>query len=1347
MKVSVFIAAAFFLLTSSGANATSGLPPSDWQAPAQAAQVTATPSVRTLQVGVAGAITGDPVVTDVNGDGSAEILFPTSSGLYVLSGPDVVLHVPTSSAVTDIALLDDLNGNGAPEVVLAVSDVFFPNVRAYDTVTGEKLWDYVPAQEVFIDNLMWTEQQTRTFDLEAVDLNSDGVLDVAVTSGYLVHAIEGRTGNQLWTFAAPDNLWKVAATPDLDGDGTADLVVGGQDGVLRALSGRDGELLWETRLVESYTPLDRDGTRGAAVDRSVFDILPVIVGPEPSAIVTAEDGVVRLVDLRDGTVRWSEQVLEYVDALLSDYYRDKNGKATRPGDFNFFNLQLHLPPDSRNNPALLVVSAYLGRSVTQGQEPRGAGLFLLDLATGKRVWSNRTVSLDESARLEFAVRDGETVIILPAENSGALSLEDGKPREAGVPRLGVPGQRSGGWLYVEFGDGDFTAASRSGQMAGVWDGTGWTAAPPGQVTAVRGDFTGDAATDILVYSRTVSDRDPFRRPRTRVVYVVDGTTREKAWTYVMPEDEFALTGGIADVRPAPDLNGDGFQDIIGFTQPVDAWHDEKERRLEGSGVFVLSGADGALLLHQPVVAETYYGDWEALLTDPEELERRVRDASAAEFARRLDEEWQGEEQNRRGNFESDMDRRWKDSGATLESSAEEQLKEQVNDLDQQRRREWEEQRMKLETEAGSRTDEQRAEFDRQLQDDVDRLRGLGVDESVIGEFIEGQRQDFEAGAAEPDLGAMENLRNEFEESLQNELRKFEDRLRAEFWDEFEASRPAAEDAWRSDFEQTLTQERSRWEEKRWQEFEQNELRQQLEQWEQRLMNEEWNQRIDKRIAYVDVMRVPGLGAGIALIVATPQDVYIIDVKGELLWTRSFNPGGHETPFGDGDPEVMAFPASTEPFGDLSPLRVAGDLNGDGIDDIMLVGREGLRPMFSALRDGALEFEPGPLISLPEVPPDGTEAMTTDDLDGDGIDDIFFQMKGGENQPPSGVLVSSATGDILLELDSFDPNSLTLEPTGDLDGDGTPDLLVFEVRVEGREGEGPRLRVIGGGTGEVIWEYTDFQETHLFDNRGPGFRVMPAAAVSDISGDGVADLAIARHTTWQPGAELVVIDITRDEVVAKIVLEERDPAREQDARWHPGLAVREIGDLNGDGSPEIALVTATGPDAEHKEYGVYVVDIAEGRAIADFRVAGSKFIDLGTGGGIGLAGRSGEVYLLDVANDLRVSVPDAGVFPLQVSWTGVAPGSFNQVFVDGLEVARTNLDAASVPITAGRHEVTVRSLDEYGRGVYRTVSVTIDKSSTIVLWMALLTVALTAAAFWMPAATIIRRLRRRAANNG
>ena len=95
------VLAAAFLLTTIGTNGVMGaalsILPGDQQSTAQSAQLAATPSVRTLNVGVSGAITGEPLKVDLTGDGDTEILLPTSAGLYAVSYTHLTL--PTTYPV------------------------------------------------------------------------------------------------------------------------------------------------------------------------------------------------------------------------------------------------------------------------------------------------------------------------------------------------------------------------------------------------------------------------------------------------------------------------------------------------------------------------------------------------------------------------------------------------------------------------------------------------------------------------------------------------------------------------------------------------------------------------------------------------------------------------------------------------------------------------------------------------------------------------------------------------------------------------------------------------------------------------------------------------------------------------------------------------------------------------------------------------------------------------------------------------------------------------------------------------------------------------------------------------
>ena len=136
---------------------------SDSTAPSQRTAATTADledSVRFLRVGLTGTISAGVRSADLTGDGVTEALLGTSGGLYVLSQGSLVRYIPTSSAVTDIGLLNDVTGDGRSDVAVVVGDTYFPNVRVYDPETGDVVWQFVPRQEVFIENLMWTQQQT-----------------------------------------------------------------------------------------------------------------------------------------------------------------------------------------------------------------------------------------------------------------------------------------------------------------------------------------------------------------------------------------------------------------------------------------------------------------------------------------------------------------------------------------------------------------------------------------------------------------------------------------------------------------------------------------------------------------------------------------------------------------------------------------------------------------------------------------------------------------------------------------------------------------------------------------------------------------------------------------------------------------------------------------------------------------------------------------------------------------------------------------------------------------------------------------------------------------------------------
>ncbi|MFC2017351.1 FG-GAP repeat domain-containing protein, partial [Chloroflexota bacterium] len=398
------------------------------------------------------------------------------------------------------------------------------------------------------------------------------------------------------------------------------------------------------------------------------------------------------------------------------------------------------------------------------------------------------------------------------------------------------------------------------------------------------------------------------------------------------------------------------------------------------------------------------------------------------------------------------------------------------------------------------------------------------------------------------------------------------------------------------------------------------------------------------------------------------------------------------------------------------------------------------------RTGDLDFEPYLTIEVEEGI-DGQQGWLGDDLDGDGIRE-FFYFRHQENRPQMLTYMSPATGERLFEV-QYEPNRYTFDPgCADFDGDGYADTLLFQRWVEGKQG--PKLDVRSGKDKSVVWEFNDYREEHLFNMMNYQGGAMPACPISDISGDDVTDLALIKNLTWQPGAQIVLYDAAQDREMKSIVLEEIDPTRHRDLRWHPGLLVKEITDVNGDGSKELVVIIALGDTDREKEWQLMVVDIHNDELLADFQVIGSDFIELGEGSEFGMTGLGGEVYFLDVASDLQITSPAEGSIqtsPVTIKWTGAGEGAFNQVFVDEIEVGRTNENEFTMPIAQGEHELKVRSVDEYGRGVYRTVKFDVEKSSSpvshLIFWLALFSIVALAPALW----GFIVRYRRRRVRHG
>lgn len=269
------------------------------------------------------------------------------------------------------------------------------------------------------------------------------------------------------------------------------------------------------------------------------------------------------------------------------------------------------------------------------------------------------------------------------------------------------------------------------------------------------------------------------------------------------------------------------------------------------------------------------------------------------------------------------------------------------------------------------------------------------------------------------------------------------------------------------------------------------------------------------------------------------------------------------------------------------LNRTGDVDADGIDDYAFYDNvSGGIGVHSGATGSVLFVIP----SFPLVRPAG-------DVNQDGHGDLIFTDQSG-----SVPVVSGATNQTLYTIKGGSTLGLAMSRTGDFNGDGYPDLVVTHVP----GGSNPYdANVYSGVDGALL--------AKLITGTG-GATAHSLDATWDLDGDGVCDVLAGKGLIapggWDlnfgfPGAVSVTSEATQSllgEVFGNAFASE------------VGFGFTILGDLDGDGFRELALLEPGGPDDTGKNV-VQVVSGADGHELFRFGVAGSVDVRFGVGGEI------------------------------------------------------------------------------------------------------------------------------------
>ncbi|UCF49451.1 MAG: PQQ-binding-like beta-propeller repeat protein [Thermoplasmatales archaeon] len=191
-----------------------------------------------------------------------------------------------------------LNGGGALDIIAAEYDMDNyddpSNVYGIDGSNGDTLWSYGVGDGIR--------------SMAIGDINNDGVMDAVAgaskgssTPDGKVHAIDGGTGSEIWTFtpgSSGDTNGDVAIG-DFDGDEYPDVAVACWDDYVYAINGSNGDELWSTEIGSIFIhAVDTGDVNGDGIDDVAYG----------HSYLAGWDNYFGVLDGTDGSTIWSQTV-------------------------------------------------------------------------------------------------------------------------------------------------------------------------------------------------------------------------------------------------------------------------------------------------------------------------------------------------------------------------------------------------------------------------------------------------------------------------------------------------------------------------------------------------------------------------------------------------------------------------------------------------------------------------------------------------------------------------------------------------------------------------------------------------------------------------------------------------------------------------------------------------------------------------------------------------------------------------------------------------------------------------------------------------------------------------------
>ncbi|MBN1539559.1 MAG: FG-GAP repeat protein [Candidatus Thermoplasmatota archaeon] len=304
----------------------------------------------------------------------------------------------------------------------------------------------------------------------------------------------------------------------------------------------------------------------------------------------------------------------------------------------------------------------------------------------------------------------------------------------------------------------------------------------------------------------------------------------------------------------------------------------------------------------------------------------------------------------------------------------------------------------------------------------------------------------------------------------------------------------------------------------------------------------------------------------------------------------------DTPLSGSDASFLG-----ESSSDLSPrsLSAAGDVNGDGYDDI-LIGVSGNGPsgqvylIFGKASGWSMDKDLGSVDAsfIGEENGDslGVSVSGAGDVNGDGYNDILIGASGNdEGGSDAGqtylYLGRSTSWSMDMDLSSADASFIgeaagdesgySVSGAGDVNGDGYDDLLIGAYKKDG-EGidRGQTFLIFGKASGWAMDTDLSRSDASFIGERDDDCSGSPVSQAGDVNGDGYDDILIASRNNYESGnnrGQIYLIYGKSSEWNRDMNLSNVDASfwgQKSDIRV--GSSISSVGDVNGDGTDDFLI---------------------------------------------------------------------------------------------------------------------------------------------------------------------------------